>query len=495
MGWTPGITQLVSAGFPAAAAIEAACYAQNTEALAILLTSKESIFTEGLDSTVKETLRGPLWSLRAAIISKRDDIQHLILSSLKERRQKLYEMALETLSADEARQLNLEESRFVKGNIESIYNRLRAQRSIPPELDCCRMASPYHFKSHKWGTSFMPAQDACQIFENIYQAGFTEVDEMDESGETPMFKHVRREISPAPMSSSFLYPEEVVAWFLKRGASPMTKMEGEWPSILFYLAAIELRMTPRQRSHRYKEALTKEAVKDFHGIGDNCECCCSSFGCLPTHVLLRCELEGENCIHQAGRLSLLTRWIEEYKIGIETQGLLFKETVRLELFERLGMAHTCCRAIDSPDTYAGLKVCHLPQSERELLKIEDTGLNVQLELLMNWYDVWKAAAPATERAVFEKQWWSVMDGILPPLTHEESCPPKWLRSGYERPSDSDEAKASIRDARARKELATLEKSGVGGCRDFEEAVNDYFSRRRLDDVQIWYSEKTRRSGN
>lgn len=122
---------------------------------------------------------------------------------------------------------------------------------------------------------------------------------------------------------------------------------------------------------------------------------------------------------------------------------------RVELFERLGMAHTCYRAWNG----------HGP-AERHRLREEDSHLNDHLSLLMAEYKHTRKLAAATSWEFWDS-WWRVVDMILPPL--------KVLTRFTRFEADQ---------ARAERERKALVDYGYDSTLDFLEVIRLHFEKYR-----------------
>ena len=148
-------------------------------------------------------------------------------------------------------------------------------------------------------------------------------------------------------------------------------------------------------------------------FNDNCDCHCSGNGCLPTHkipVLRRGSVKTWGEFQDD-----LFSWIEDC-YSSESQAKLYVEAAcRKELFERLGMAHTCCGRTSLCGSCGSCGFRKMSQKIRKELQAEDVTSKEQLDFMMNAFKCaikLRAAWPLWE---FWKWWWKVIDVILPPL--------------------------------------------------------------------------------
>ncbi|KAH6624173.1 hypothetical protein B0J18DRAFT_169920 [Chaetomium sp. MPI-SDFR-AT-0129] len=166
---------------------------------------------------------------------------------------------------------------------------------------------------------------------------------------------------------------------------------------------------------------------------DSCECWCSSGGCLPLHRLLHGGLPQLQFILRSHYMrgngplrcwqsfsTSVWSWIRACGLANdskETREYLY-DACRLEVFTRLGMAHTCCMYQRGPS-----QDCHWPQrwmerrtmseETRHELRHEDEESCEQLEAILQAYD--KALSnwlgPGLDE--FWKWWCTTLEPLLP----------------------------------------------------------------------------------
>lgn len=112
---------------------------------------------------------------------------------------------------------------------------------------------------------------------------------------------------------------------------------------------------------------------------DSCVCyCLTTDGCLPQHLHASLPPRPVICNGHEHRGNALLSWIDSCVMTNDEKSLCFEQAVRLELFDRLGLVHTCCqtlRTTTGPPT----------PEEVEHIREDDHELASQLELLMLAY--------------------------------------------------------------------------------------------------------------
>lgn len=464
LGWMEGMEYLMKQGFTAAPAISLACQSRDKTSLRLLLTSKEAIFMGRLDPRRYAATNSSFWVLRDAIMSGSQDILFLAVREMRQRRTRLHGLFSGQINPEN--EVPKSDSKFL---------RLRDKCSIPAELEYCRKMSPYHFvvADQDFRDEGLSLRSFADIFDIIYNCGFTSIDELDESKETPIFRHVRRVFKDSTPDGYHFHEGEIAEWFIAHGANVLNQTGQGWPNILFYLA---LCGSIRLRSWDVDEWEGKEvkaAIESLQMTTDTCRCFCSSFGCYPTHLVLRCYSNSvRGCVHAAGRVELFRNWMQRWDIHASEKENLTREMIRLELFERLGMAHTCCRHnFRKPiHVYSPFSVDYHAESEVQLIQSDDSDLSAQLEALLTHYDLWKVEAQDLSAETLEEIWWRAVDEILPPLSTDECC-----KNHLSEFLEAERPKASRED----REMEALRNSGFEGFTDFKEVIDIHFSRRSV----------------
>ena len=109
-----------------------------------------------------------------------------------------------------------------------------------------------------------------------------------------------------------------------------------------------------------------------------------------------------------------------WRVGANALRETYAELTRLELFERLGMVHTCCFRRRRDITYWCGAVLSVPKEpdvqETMRLQDEDRFYATQLDMLMREYRSAREKYEGTLKA-FLRRWWGVVDQILPEPNH------------------------------------------------------------------------------
>lgn len=535
-------------------AFKTACLTANEGAVTILLGSKRPVFAPDHKSTLHPKERG-LWALdcaiRAAVDAASDrrernptrpdtwntylSIINLTVKELLDRRTKVNTLALQHLSRRQQIKFGISERRVLDDNAEMVFTALVNTTYIPAELDCCRMGSLYHGLeedlSELWET---------EIFDTLFDAGFTAVDAQDKHGNTPL-RNILQCAYKRPTIVRIAKMAMTIAWFLDRGAKCVSIANS---NILFFAAtAMDHFYSPDEdTSPEHGEKTEIKNLSDYSMLlveciciaaqfetpSDSCECFCSTHGCIPPFDFWRCgnkdnSDEHSHCHNRLGRrMKTLVAWIK--LLGTEKTALeqTYSELCRLEIFERLLMKHSCCSVthvyldddmdyMDDMD-YANSgedtdndenrdkakdtdnsectdsRTCAEPLvNKREKMGESSAESRQHLESLMSQYHKMREQHAKKSVDEFWHIWFEAVDEILPPLLPEEACRrklvPKVIRRGdgvpYEVSREYFEQKAQkVLTGRQVRIRNALQKAGYAGI-EYSEVIKVHFGQKYL----------------
>ncbi|KAF2098758.1 hypothetical protein NA57DRAFT_56401 [Rhizodiscina lignyota] len=180
------------------------------------------------------------------------------------------------------------------------------------------------------------------------------------------------------------------------------------PSALFYMGKAWASMWNKEEEY-YGATLATAASATGKLQRDGCSCFCSSSGCLPIHKVLKSTDPGYFLVGWSFRRAILTRWCKQCGYDGPEMEVFFEEACRIEMFERLGMKHSCCDLNDQ----RGILLC---PTEGEVAEIqeEDRYYLEQLQLIMMAYSQRRSAFDGTLDEFWD-EWWSEVSSILPDL--------------------------------------------------------------------------------
>jgi hypothetical protein len=273
---------------------------------------------------------------------------HVLVHALKQRRDSLSELAREYLSTGDQARFGLLDGSTLDANGRPVYDLLK-ERSVPVPagLHPGPAGSVYSLaaKIYRLHSSQVFFSNMVQSLHDLFLSDFRDIDEGDSNivpSYTPLESILRRGNN---------HDENWVSiglWFLSMGASPTFHGPDTVTNILFGVARslssyTEERYTKNFTSMQMTKLLEYAAALFSPLETDQCTCFCSSNGCLPLHYIL-CDddlpwLHGRCHDHRGYRAF---SWMKSCGLEGDDEESCLEESVRLELFNRLGMVHTCC---------------------------------------------------------------------------------------------------------------------------------------------------------
>ncbi|KAF2266126.1 hypothetical protein CC78DRAFT_542831 [Lojkania enalia] len=439
LGWPDGWNMLLEAGYKAETTLELSISIGDLESTMILLEAKGFSLAEHPSILV--------------IASQSDslDVQRAIIGALKKCRENLRNIALENLFDKETDGQGLLQESVSDSRAIKVWNEL-LKRGIPVPKEL----HPGHFP-----TIFALVRSICRVefLDALYDAGFEFVDGEHKSIGTPLLEMLR---SKAWEYSNGL---NLVRWFINKQANLNFTTDDSFPTILFYFAIVFLKeLAPLATS--FCDPLRT----------DGCSCYCSSLkGCLPPHKLWICnpqmkDHKGCMSITKALLNSSLEKWVQLCRLDRAQTTLYYNEMSRVEIFDRLGMAHTCCTYSDRPR----ISKETMEEVQQGQLRDEDSQLSGQLNLIMEAYEQLRKEYTGNFPD-FWAHWWVQVDEILPELSPEERCRCKGLdRLGKDFHTSIRERVKFLSEYRAKVEENALKANGYYGMQ-FVDVIRLHFA--------------------
>ena len=412
------------------------------------------------------------------------EIVRLTAEALLQRRLALSKYAAECLTQTELIDLNISENDPIDFGAVEAYEKLLAgemapPRSADPALHTTGFDGSIYINEVSIYHIFASSQDppSRQILDIFYGIGFTNVDSCDTScdtyGTTPLVV-----LSDFRLRSWNFRTIDLIRWFLEKGASPTFHPSLQVPNLLFGAAVSFRRHIATNQSHipGLDQVILQSSLLANPLSTDTCQCFCSSEGCQPCHMLWRCAYIGDS--HQSCSslscnqlIGALGEWVNLCRIESTDLGRCFEEMCRLEVFDRLGMVHTCC-------TQSRSSMDPRDQAERERLAKEDSELNTQLELILLCY----RSRSKHEQGKLPDIWTRFihdLDEILPEPKSQERCRFQCLSfqdmHHYKVSAGYEAAERRKFDSRFKIQEETLTRRGYSGW-NFLDVIQDHFSK-------------------
>lgn len=226
--------------------------------------------------------------------------------------------------------------------------------------------------------------------------------------------------------------------------------------------SIRYRGRLQRAPHDAPHNLISEVAQHDLELEDDCDCYCSINGCFPTHMITVLKPYGsiKSWIQIQDEIF---SWIHDCGASYHQSHRYIAAACRLEVFSRLGMAHTCCRR----DVL--FHCVHLSDDTRLELQEEDADSKMQLDLIMEVFDAAIKRYTWWSLRYLWARWWRKLDAILPPLLPwERGLQYCVLQS--EMPSD---ARSPLLQLRELRHAVILKGLGYKGDVDFLDVIKDH----------------------
>jgi hypothetical protein len=446
LGWPDGLQWLLEVGYKPEGTLELSIFVGDVESTRILLEA------DGF------ALAGYPVLLCVASSSDRPEMHSLVVDVLKKSRNKLRQFALEHLPVYGEDCTDLLEDKVLDSRAVEVWRKLlHLPIPVPTELYPGNLPSVYSAIDDYSRVGFLDA---------LYDHGFENIDGSGISKWTPFQNLVTKRAWSTGNGLA------VLKWFIDKKASLHFITVDSFPNILFYFAIAYselIRGIIRINSKITLDALVSEAAASCNPLcTDSCSCYCSSLGgCLPLHKIWVCNPrwtahEGCKSMTTAVLMSTLDKWVQICRMDEAQIMLYYQEMCRLEIFDRLGMAHTCCTYTA---TYS-IERKSMEDEEQRRLQDEDSILKCQLTAIMKAFGNLRNEYPGDVKD-FWMHWWQRVNEILPELNPEERCRCKGLNR------EDKNFQSLLRDkSQALSELRADIERGIGESKEFKDKAFD-----------------------
>ena len=387
----------VCGGLPITYSIYFSCF----NAIQLLLNAGSALSSPSwIESSeeVLEMLRGP-----------DHPIPTFLLSTLQERRLKLFELAKLTLPAEVWADLDVPTDRLLDGRAAEIQRILiDADIEIPKSLSVPqRRGTVYH--SSIW---FVNRAD------QLWDAGFRDIDARDESGRTPIMGFSTR---------------EYFQWLLHHGADHQREIryvhddnDDERKPVAGFTAlhcvarhlglGVTLNFNPQVPPALPvvdKPSRTLEELLVENDSRDDCHCACSSSGCTPFTILLK-EINQKIIKEEISKhRRYLVHCLESPghpASSAPMRSKIVEKVIRFETFEALQLSHTCCDFDEYDPRYAARR-WYTPEEVREIHEEWEEVLVKHEDLVSEFCHKFQELG-GTLTSFLEGYWQTRMDEVL-----------------------------------------------------------------------------------
>ncbi|MCJ1262381.1 hypothetical protein MMC22_002251 [Lobaria immixta] len=465
IGRLSGLQKLIDLGFYADVGLSLSIYMGDLRSTKIILAAEN--FPRKKDAWTK-VLFDLSWSSRK--------IEQIVIQTFSRRRQALAELAIKEFLEEAKCRLGVLNGKPLDAAAPGAYQELQKRSVKVPQnlnpassdkLNSNEHVSIYHSIFHYHYIS-PPSRG---LLHSFYINGFGLVDSLDAAGQTPLLRACK-DSTGLSWSRGMLLS---IRWLLDKGACPNFSCTDSYSNVLFYIAtsyARSLRDVSKYISENFKRLIRRAASLCDPICSDGCQCYCSSAGCLPYYKFWKCDAipyDHEDCelITRGTLFDALHQWLCLCGIDEAQSELCYEEVFRLEVFDRLGMAHTFC----------GYQKSSMDKKDRTQLQEEDAELREQLDLIIPAYrNRFKKHAGGLKD--FWKSFMQGLDEILPALIPEERCRLRCLSFtnylDYKHSTEYLEKERAWHDLRTKMEEEALARKEYLGL-DFINVIHHHFA--------------------
>lgn len=357
------------------------------------------------------------------------------------------------------------------------------------------------------------SSDYAERMQYLLDAGFHGLEQPGSNGETVLYRTCR-------LFRPNYFEEETYMWLLGHSNEDefpprLVVDDHQLPRPIFYAASFL----------RHVDVATLEDAGVLRPLEkvprDDCKCFCSSGGCMPHYMFLRCDGNGcrygvrfDACTAErygiSARDGCLHQWCKAWRLPAHWKEQYYQEACRLEIFERLGMQHTCCAAgrrdnyhRKIPDTLTGLRARldalekgdpddgfsswrPADEAQREEIQSEDGEFKRQLDLIMDFYlksrfkfrSIPIIPAGDDHDKSYWASWWKTIDRFLPPIGKDKCVyrgVDKLERDDYQRGNLFQALDEAYPEKRLMEEQRALIKAGAQG-KAFDRVIREQLGR-------------------
>ena len=394
--YQPTRTRLAEFDFPLHYAVSCGC----RETVSILLQNDSPILGLSIDKwDPDEYIR--------EIIHQDFEMENLLIEALVDRRRRLQDLAILSLSPAVLHELALDSNRLVDQKASLVQKVLFENHVwLSPSLTVSTL--PQTIYHHQRMTT--------ELAERLYNLGFQDVNGRDFNNQTPL------------ATVSFLAWSTLRGPGLTRGwqagltyAAWLVSKEPEAPRSISGTATLSVGATAAHHilyrvgwisgywypdlGYKIFQTLLSEFDRTSMSFDmlrtllaadstDDCACACSVRGCLPYVFMLKgFELrerssfrkEQSSSSYLEWHLSVIT-WLDSCQdSGFSVPVSVWADLIRLETFNALGLTHVCCHGSTGEDGHPCCKV-EIDESEAKEIRQEEADMIHQLEALMSEFE-------------------------------------------------------------------------------------------------------------
>ncbi|KAE8135975.1 hypothetical protein BDV38DRAFT_284450 [Aspergillus pseudotamarii] len=342
-------------------------------------------------------------------------VRSLLIQELARRRRKLWDLAQSNLPPNKAIEFYTRDDSIIDAQAASLHAELLAQGW---EIDC---SLPVDCQTG--GRSLYHCREAfTEASEELYRAGFRDIDIRDNSGFTPLMLF---NSAPWMNMDPFQRKIEMCIWLVSKGANLAELLPNSNATVAHHISSVVVEKVFRviQGDYRYGtnnwprfEALItghKHTVFFVPYGRDDCVCGCCLGGCTTVSVALRkaTRMTAMFCELALGEQSGLFRRVYQQVLSWTNSRSGFAQAIiRFFTFEALRLRHTCCTEIDHIPEF-GWKNAR-DRTEIERIREEDQQGLHELEQLVSEFEIRFNELGLPIREFMSRYWYTRMVGLL-----------------------------------------------------------------------------------
>jgi hypothetical protein len=342
----------------------------------------------------------------------------LVIDKLCDQRRRLWELALEKLCETEIAGLGIRlgEGKILDEGASDLCQALIEKGvKVPPAIMVSRITPNSAFRAKLF--SYRP-----DFVQALFDVGFRSMEAL----ESPLqMLELSRTLEGQPYSdmlpllhqSCLALNLDMVTWCLEHGCRPVVEVHG---TVHFASHALAIGLARKINKHDdlapFQDLEKSGLLSTLLSLEGKCErdqcvCYCSLNGC-STVTLLTNVLTGHTCREKRcwpRKTRILREWLRLLQMSLSILVADWEDFFRVEVFNRLGMAHTCC--------YSRYDFQLNPISQEELPELRDEDEKAgYVEQLSKWMDEYRKEQLAFDGP--EDKFWKIWFKKLKDKDHD-----------------------------------------------------------------------------
>ncbi|KAF2490880.1 hypothetical protein BU16DRAFT_585229 [Lophium mytilinum] len=341
------------------------------------------------------------------------DIKRLLANSIAQRRYGLKQLGLAALPIQSHQALGLLNSGALDGKLEGLLGALRTQNIHIPSL----FENPGYFGRC---SIYHMRELSIESAETLYNAGFIDIDALDEDGLPPVCFHSMQR-SYLVYSSDF----SLLNWFLLKGANLNASLRMKvgnnttrsWKTahVLAYMLGQNMHNPGSGWHAEWYHTVCCQLDPDCHDIiagscietckiesPDSCTCGCSLQGCTSSTFIIKGLIRRSQA--SDGFIQILSRHCSPNQTYWSWQ---VQQAIRILTFNALGLRHTCCLWF-SYRPYVSVQT----QEEVDEIRDEDRHQLERFEDLVQEFQIAFNESEETLLSFFRNYWTPRIEEVL-----------------------------------------------------------------------------------